>query len=102
MNWYNLIIATHTTSPSMLSYLAPYNGTAIIEYLRGPDLQVDGSKGIGLNFKKTSNQLRQTILLVSSNNWITKVAPLEEFNDSENNLNTLGLSYNQTECKVEE
>ena len=74
----------------------------IIEYLKGPDLQVDGSKGIGLNFKKTTNQLRQTILLISSNNWTTKVAPLEEFNDSENNLNTLGLSYNQTECKLEE
>ena len=41
----------------------------IIEYLKGPDLQVDGSKGIGLNFKKTTNQLRQTILLISSNNW---------------------------------
>ena len=74
----------------------------IIEYLKGPDLQVDGSKGIGLNFKKTTNQLRQTILLISSNNWTTKVAPLEEFNDSENNLNTLGLSYNQTKCKLEE
>ena len=34
MNWYNIIIATHTTSPAMLSYLAPYNGTAITEYLR--------------------------------------------------------------------
>ena len=74
----------------------------IIEYLKGPDLQVDGSKGIGLNFKKTTNQLRQNILLISSNNWTTKVAPLEEFTDSENNLNTLGLSYNQTECKLEE
>ena len=73
----------------------------IIEYLQGSNLQVDGSKGIGLNFKKTTNQLRQTILLISSNNWTTKVAPLEEFNDSENNLNTLGISYNQTACKLE-
>jgi len=23
MNWYNIILATHTTSPAMLSYLAP-------------------------------------------------------------------------------
>ena len=67
----------------------------IIEYLQGSNFQVDGSKGIGLNFKKT-NQLRQPILLISANNWTTKVAPLEEFNDSENNLNTLGISYNQT------
>jgi F-type H+-transporting ATPase subunit alpha len=34
MNWYNIILATHTTSPAMLSYLIPYNGTAIAEYLR--------------------------------------------------------------------
>ncbi len=59
-------------------------------------------KVLGLTLKKTTNQLRQTILLISSNNWTTKVAPLEEFNDSENNLNTLGLSYNQTKCKLEE
>ena len=73
----------------------------IIEYLQGSNFQVDGSKGIGLNFKKKINQLRQPILLISANNWTTKVAPLKEFNDSENNLNTLGISYNQTKCKLE-
>ena len=73
----------------------------IIEYLQGSNLQVDGSKGIGLNFKEKTNQLRQPILLISANNWTTKVAPLKEFKDSENNLNTLGISYNQTKCKLE-
>ena len=34
INWYNIIIATHTTSPAMLSYIAPYSGTAVAEYLR--------------------------------------------------------------------
>ena len=53
------------------------------------------------NFKKKTNQLRQPILLISANNWTTEVAPLEEFNDSENNLNTLGISHNQTKCKLE-
>ncbi len=78
------------------------SGKNIIKYLKGVDLQVDGSKGIGLNFKQPTNQLRQTILLVSSNDWTTALAPLEEFKDSENNLNTLGISKNQTECKIEE
>jgi len=34
INWYNIIIATHTTSPAMLSYIAPYTGTAVAEYYR--------------------------------------------------------------------
>ena len=33
-SWYSIIIATHTTSPAMVSYLPPYTGTAIAEYLR--------------------------------------------------------------------
>ena len=65
-------------------------------------MKLDGSKGIGLNYREATNQLRQTILLISSNNWTTAVAPLEEFKDSENNLNTLGINKNQTKCRKEE
>ena len=32
--WYVIIIATHTTSPAMLSFLSPYTGTAVAEFLR--------------------------------------------------------------------
>ena len=31
INWYNIIIATHTTSSAMVTYIAPYNGTALGE-----------------------------------------------------------------------
>ena len=34
INWYSIIIATHTTSPAMLTYIPPYTGTAVGEYLR--------------------------------------------------------------------
>jgi len=29
-----MIIATNTTSPAMLSFIAPYSGTAVAEYFR--------------------------------------------------------------------
>ena len=34
ISWYSMIIATNTTSPAMLSFIAPYSGTAIAEYFR--------------------------------------------------------------------
>ena len=34
ISWYSIIICTHTTSPAMISYLPPYTGTAVAEYLR--------------------------------------------------------------------
>jgi len=32
--WYTFIIATHTTSPAILSFIAPYTGTAVGEFVR--------------------------------------------------------------------
>ena len=74
----------------------------ILKYIKSSNMKLDGSKGIGLNYRKVTNQLRQTILLISSNNWTTSVAPLEEFKDSKNNLDTLGITTNQTNCQEEE
>jgi F-type H+-transporting ATPase subunit alpha len=34
INWYNIIIATHTTSSALVTYIAPYSGTGLGEYLR--------------------------------------------------------------------
>ena len=78
------------------------SNSEILKYIKNNNMQLDGSKGIGLNYRKETNQLRQTILMISSNNWTTAVAPLEEFKDSENNLNTLGIANNQTNCLEEE
>ena len=74
------------------------NNTEIIKYIESEEIKLDGSKGLSLNYKKGSNQLRQTILLTSSNNWVTSTIPLEEFKDSKNNLDTIGINFKQTQC----
>ncbi len=71
----------------------------MIDFISSKKLILDGSKGISLSFKTKSNQLRQTILLTSSNNWVTAVAPLEEFQNSQNNLDTLGIDLKELKCK---
>ncbi len=67
-------------------------------FLKSIDFKVDGSKGISLNYRKNTNQLKQTILLVASNNWVTAVAPLESFQHRRNNLETLGLLDKEEKC----
>lgn len=71
----------------------------IIKYIKSSSFQLDGSKGISLNYKDKINQLRQTILLVSSNNWVTAKIPLEDFQNRKNNLDTIGISVNDTNCE---
>ncbi len=71
---------------------------AIKNFLENDKFVVDGSKGIGLNYRKNSKQLRQTILLVSSNDWVTEVAPLDSFKNSKNNLDTLGNTQIDKKC----
>lgn len=66
----------------------------ILNYIRDSDIRVDGSKGIGLNFRSETNQLRQTIFLVSGNNWVSGVAPFESFKNKTNDLDTLGILSN--------
>ena len=73
----------------------------IIKYLKSNKIQIDGSKGISLNFRNGVNQLRQTILLTSGNNWVTARTPLDEFKNSDNNLDTIGLNIKETECRKE-
>ena len=34
ITWQNIIIATHTTSSALVTYIAPYGGTGIGEFLR--------------------------------------------------------------------
>ena len=70
----------------------------ILDYIKTDSLQIDGSKGISLNYRKLTNQLRQTILLTSSNNWITAKIPLQDFQNSDNNLDTIGISIKDTKC----
>jgi ABC transporter substrate binding protein (PQQ-dependent alcohol dehydrogenase system) len=74
------------------------NNDEIIEYITSDKLNLDGSKGISLSYKKKSNQLRQTILLTTSDNWVTIKAPLDDFQNNNNRLDTLGISPKDITC----
>ncbi len=68
------------------------------KYLVSDDFSLDGSKGTSLSFRKWNRQLRQTILL-STENWVTGVAPLTGFIHSKNNLDTIGVDEKYSTCK---
>ncbi len=67
--------------------------------LTDKEFKLDGSKGISLNYRISTRQLRQPIFLVSSNNWVTSVAPLENFQNRENNLDTIGIIKKEIKCE---
>lgn len=74
------------------------NNNEIIQFISSSKLNLDGSKGVSLSYKKLSNQLRQTILLTTSDNWVTTKTPLEGFQNNHNNLDTLGISSKDITC----
>ena len=61
------------------------------------NFKLDGSKGPVLNFRKWNRQLRQPIML-STDNWVTSIAPLESFVHRENNLDTIGIDSKSSKC----
>ena len=61
------------------------------------EFKLDGSKGPVLNFRKWNRQLRQPIML-STDNWVTSIAPLESFVHRENNLDTIGIDSKTSKC----
>ena len=71
----------------------------IKRYLITNNFKVDGSKGISLNYRSDTKQLRQPIFLVSGDNWVTNVAPLENFQNRKNNLDTIGIIKQNSKCK---
>ena len=78
------------------------NPTSLKVFLKDEEFKLDGSKGISLNYRSSTKQLRQTIFLVSSNNWVTSVSPLESFQNRENNLDTIGVINKKVECERKE
>ena len=68
------------------------------DYLRGPDLVLDGFKGNRLNFRPWNNQLRQPILLVT-HKWVVERAPLKGFLHQTNHMDTLGFNENDSGCR---
>lgn len=70
---------------------------AIEGFLRSDALRLDGSKGAQLSFRPWDSQLRQPILLATSN-AIIGIAPLEGFLHQINTLDSLGVDEPEFAC----
>lgn len=70
---------------------------AIEAFLRSDGLRLDGSKGAQLSFRQWDSQLRQPILLATSN-AIIGIAPLEGFLHQTNTLDSLGIDEPEFAC----
>lgn len=68
------------------------------QFLRSQEIYLDGFKGFRLGFRPWSGQLRQPLLLATSD-WVISSAPLEGFAHPRNNLDTLGTADNEGGCQ---
>ncbi len=66
-----------------------------------PEFILDGYKGPATSFRPWNRQLRQSIML-STENWVTKLAPIDSFVHSNNNLDTIGIDEKNVSCKTKE
>lgn len=66
-------------------------------FLLSDKLKLDGSKGVTLNYRSWDGQMRQPILLATSDAVIA-VAPLEGFTHQTNTLDTLGTDGAEFAC----
>jgi len=70
----------------------------LVDYIKGETIVLDGFKGYRLSFRPWNNQLRQPLLLTSSN-WVVDRAPLQGFLHDRNNLDSLGVDRRETRCR---
>lgn len=69
--------------------------------LLGPNLRLDGAKGPAMSFRPWNHQLRQPMLLASSDAVIA-TAPLPQFLHQSDTLDTLGIDRNESRCRLDE
>lgn len=67
------------------------------EFLTSKNLKVDGSKGVTLNYRAWDGQLRQPVLLATSDAVIA-VAPIKGFSHQTTTLDTLGTDEAEFVC----
>ena len=72
-------------------------GPKVAKYLRNDKFRVDGSKGPGMSFRPWNNQLRQPLLLTTSD-WTITLAPIKGFKHRTNDLDTLGYGNQDSAC----
>ena len=67
-------------------------------YMTSDDMRLDGSKGVQINYRPWSGQLRMPILLATSDAVIA-IAPLEGYLHQTNVLDTLGVDEVEFTCR---
>ena len=72
-------------------------GLKVAEHLRNDKFRVDGSKGPGMSIRPWNNQLRQPLLLTTSD-WTITLAPIKGFKHRTNDLDTLGYGSQDSAC----
>ena len=70
-----------------------------IDYMRSDQLRFDGYTGFQLDFRTWDNQLRENILISTSDAVIAR-APLDKFEHAINDLDTLGVDRSETACRL--
>jgi ABC transporter substrate binding protein (PQQ-dependent alcohol dehydrogenase system) len=71
---------------------------AMTNYVTSEAMTLDGSKGVQLNYRRWSGQLRMPILLATSD-AVIEVAPINGFLHTENVLDTLGIDEAELSCR---
>jgi ABC transporter substrate binding protein (PQQ-dependent alcohol dehydrogenase system) len=71
---------------------------ALTAYMTSDDMALDGSKGVQLNYRPWSGQLRMPILLATSD-AVIQVAPVEGYLHATNVLDTLGVDEPESVCR---
>ena len=69
-----------------------------MNFIRGPDFELDAFKGVRETFRDWDGQLRQPILLADARALIT-VSPQPGFLHEFSELDTLGVDRPETKCQ---
>lgn len=70
---------------------------ALTAYMASDDMALDGSKGVQINYRPWSGELRMPILLATAD-AVIQVAPVEGFLHETNVLDTLGIDAPESPC----
>ena len=97
-NWASWV-AMRMIAEALVRFKSDEKETNLNEVFNNPQFKIGGSKGPALTFRPWNRQLRQTIM-ISSENWVTSIAPLEGFVHRDNNLDTIGMDAKTSNCII--
>ncbi|MEO8420320.1 MAG: ABC transporter substrate-binding protein [Hyphomicrobium sp.] len=71
----------------------------LVAYMKGPNFDVAGFKGVGLSVRNWNGQIRQPIL-VTTPKLLVSVSPQQGFLHQHSELDTLGVDKPETKCQA--